>query len=262
MKNHLIAFFTLFLPFGATAQIEPTPPPPIAYDYIREADVFWQKRIWRVIDTRMKQNLPFAYPKEPLAGILISAVQEGALQPYDPFYGDEFSEVLSRKAIQDMLYRVDSIWTISPFPPYNDTLIVTESKLDPLTVTKFRVKEDWIFDEERSEMVVRIIGIAPVRDVMDPTTGEKRGESIMFWINYPEARQFLSQHFAFNTGNDFIRHTWEGIFEMRFFDSYIVKEDNVHDREISSYASGIDAVLESERIKQELMSFEHELWTY
>ena len=33
----------------------------IPYDHIREADVFWQKRIWRVIDSREKMNLPFRY---------------------------------------------------------------------------------------------------------------------------------------------------------------------------------------------------------
>lgn len=27
----------------------------IPYDYLREADIFWQKRIWRVIDTREKR---------------------------------------------------------------------------------------------------------------------------------------------------------------------------------------------------------------
>ena len=29
------------------------------YDHVREADVFWEKRIWRVIDVREKMNLPF-----------------------------------------------------------------------------------------------------------------------------------------------------------------------------------------------------------
>ena len=31
----------------------------IPYDFIREADVFWSKRIWRSIDVREKMNLPF-----------------------------------------------------------------------------------------------------------------------------------------------------------------------------------------------------------
>ena len=32
----------------------------LPYDHVREADIFWEKRIWRVIDIREKMNLPFA----------------------------------------------------------------------------------------------------------------------------------------------------------------------------------------------------------
>ena len=33
---------------------------PLAYDHIREADVFWAKRVWRVIDTREKNEFGFS----------------------------------------------------------------------------------------------------------------------------------------------------------------------------------------------------------
>jgi 23S rRNA A2030 N6-methylase RlmJ len=46
------------------------------------------------------------------------------------------------------------------------------------------------------------------------------------------------------------------------FSSYIYKVDNQYDRKISEYATGIDAILESERIKEELFSFEQQLWEY
>lgn len=46
------------------------------------------------------------------------------------------------------------------------------------------------------------------------------------------------------------------------FGSYIIKESNVYDRYISSYTTGIDALLESERIKNDIFIFEHDLWEY
>src|ERR1700752_3486774 len=37
---------------------------PIQYTYLRESDVMWEKRVWRDIDMREKQNLPLYYPIE------------------------------------------------------------------------------------------------------------------------------------------------------------------------------------------------------
>ena len=42
----------------------------LPYDHVREADIFWEKRIWRVIDIREKMNLPFAYPERPFFSIV------------------------------------------------------------------------------------------------------------------------------------------------------------------------------------------------
>lgn len=265
MKYNLLLSCLVGSAFTLCAQTnEPTPPRIVLqHDYIREADIFWKKRIWRVIDTRLKLNLPFANPKQPLVSLMIKGIEEGVLTPYDHSAGDGFEARLSDGDWNRLMHSVDTIWIPNPRDPGGpDTPIVFPRTFNPSTVTKFRIKEDWIFDEERSEMVVRIVGIAPVRDVMDPNTGEKRGESILFWLNYEEARPFLASHFAFNPQNDFIKPTWDDVFEMRLFESYIVKEDNELDREIQEYASGVDAILESDRIEAELFAFEHELWNY
>jgi len=72
----------------------------------------------------------------------------------------------------------------------------------------------------------------------------------------------LAKEEVFNPGNDWQHYSWEDLLEMRRFESYIYKESNVHDRNIQEYATAIDAQLESERIKQEIMEKEHDLWNY
>jgi hypothetical protein len=73
-------------------------------------------------------------------------------------------------------------------------------------------------------------------------------------------------HYAFanvevyNRQNDAERRTLEDIFWKRMFGSYIYKETNVFDRIIDEYAQGIDALMESERIKEEIFLLEHDLW--
>ena len=59
-----------------------------------------------------------------------------------------------------------------------------------------------------------------------------------------------------------MRLSYDEIFWKRLFNSYIYKEENVYDRRISQYATGVDALLEAERIKIEMQSFEEDLWEY
>ena len=38
----------------------------VPYEYVREADVAWSKRVWRVIDLREKFNHPLYYPLDDI----------------------------------------------------------------------------------------------------------------------------------------------------------------------------------------------------
>ena len=109
--------------------------------------------------------------------------------------------------------------------------------------------------------MVRIIGIAPIMEDFD-ASGNYRGDMTMYWIPYASLRDMLATHEVFNAQNDSQHYSWEDLFEMRRFESYIYKESNVYDRNIQEYASGVDAQLESDRIKQEIFEKEHDVWEY
>jgi hypothetical protein len=40
------------------------------------------------------------------------------------------------------------------------------------------------------------------------------------------------------------------------------KESNVYDRRIESYRTGVDALWESEKIKEEIRTVEHDVWSF
>src|SRR5579871_435802 len=89
----------------------------IPYDYVREADVFWAKRIWRTIDVREKLNLPFKYPPLPLIQIIHTAAKNGELTVYDPSIGpeaDQFKLVLNVDAVKNIGERLDTVTQIDP----------------------------------------------------------------------------------------------------------------------------------------------------
>lgn len=234
----------------------------IPYDYIREADVFWAKRIWRIVDVREKMNLPFKYPQQPLSEIVHTAAKNGELTVYDNnvLNGDQFKQVLSVDDVKKLGERKDTVMQINPITLEEES-VVQQTEFDPGKVVKYRLKEDWFFDEETSTQMCRIIGIAPVMEDYD-ATGNYRGDMTMYWIYYPDLRPILAKYEVFNPKNDAVRMSWEDLFEARFFESYIYKESNVYDRNIQEYATGMDGLLESDVIKQRMFEMEHDLWNY
>jgi gliding motility associated protien GldN len=84
-----------------------------------------------------------------------------------------------------------------------------------------------------------------------------------FWVYFPEIRPLLANHEVFNESNDAQRVSFDDYFMQRRFNSFIFRESNVYNnRPINSYALGMDALLEAERIKMWLFDFEHDLWEY
>lgn len=231
----------------------------LPYDHIREADIFWEKRIWRVIDIREKMNLPFAYPERPFFSILMDAATGGEITVYST-EDDKFSSRLTPDEVASMGATIDTVITFDP-ETYEEQMQVVRNDINPEDVKRFRMKEVWFFDEETSTLQVRVLGIAPLIDKTDEN-GNFLYEKPMFWVYYPEAREILSREKVFNVGNDASPITWEDLVEMRFFSSYIYKESNVRDRRIQDYLTGVDLLLEADKIKQEIFNFEHDLWSY
>lgn len=235
---------------------------PLPYEYVREADVMWSKKIWRTIDTRQKMNLPFTYPQRPLAQILHTAAMRGDIKAYDPNVdnADQFKKVMSTSDVAGIGVHVDTIIVLNPETLEEEIKIVrTEFTWDQ--VKKYKIKEIWFFDTKTSSMQVRILGIAPVMEDKD-ANGNVRGDRTMYWLYYPDLRDMLAKEEAFVPGNDQKALSWEDMMESRRFESYIYKESNVYDRAIVEYASGKDIQLEADRIKNEMMEYEHDLWSY
>ncbi len=232
----------------------------LAYQPIRESDIFWEKRVWRIIDVREKMNLPFAYPEEPFFRILSDAAANGEMPVYSTD-DDKFTKRLSTDDVLSMLSKTDTIVTFDP-ETYEEKVQIVRNDINWADVKRFRIKEIWYFDKETSTMQVRILGIAPLIDVKD-SEGNFRYEKVMFWVYYPQARELFARHRVFTLGgNTNATISWEDLFEMRYFASFIIKESNVYDRRIEDYARGVDALWESDRIKNQIFNFEHDLWQY
>lgn len=219
------------------------------YPALREADVAWERRVWRVIDLADASNAPLSASNVEgtvclsLMDVIPHGLRdEGGITAYDPGeHGtdDAFRVPLSRERLRMMLQALDT--------------------LPPSAIGRFMLKEDWILDKHRSEMEVRIIGLAPMIAVRGEL-GELMGYRPMFWLYYPECRQLLAWWVALRGADGVL--TYEAILDQRRFRGSITKVSNVHDRGVTGTRTGIDALIESEALRERLMNLGFDLWHY
>lgn len=236
---------------------------PIQYTYLRESDVMWEKRVWRDIDMREKQNLPLYYPIETntcrtsLFQVLTKNILNGNITA---FADEDFLQPYERSVIRNKLVKLDTVNEIIYKEDGTEILIetpVADSTSIYAKVLRFRVKEDWFFDKQKSGLESRIIGLAAYE-----YDAEKEGFKELFWVYFPACRPYFARNDVYNFKNDAERRSLDDIFWKRQFASVIVKESNVYDRYINEYEKGIGALLEADKIKYNLFTWEHDLWNY
>lgn len=222
----------------------------VPYPSLREADVMWERRVWRVVDLGQPQNAAWRAPTGHVGGcyslfaiIRNGLLLEGAITAFDAGPAgkdDAFQRTMDPDALVELLDGPEG---------------VQESE-----ATRYMIKEDWIFDKQRGTMDVRIIGLAPMREVRGED-GELRGHALLFWLHFPECRPLFARWLAFRDvdGTD---HSFEELFAARRFRGTILKVGNAMYRSTDEYKIGLDALLEAEGVREQLFQLHFDLWNY
>ncbi|MBD3749923.1 MAG: gliding motility protein GldN [Sphingobacteriales bacterium] len=175
-------------------------------------------------------------------------------------------------------------------PTLIDTLINTQigqftsrqyGDMKGLSKLCLRIVEDWYFDTNRSEFKSFIFAVGLMyagrnvllgipkndasKDLSNP--GIKLGEagagmSPLFWVNYPTIRDYLCKFRVYNQ-NEKIRYSFDDVFQLRYFSSLIIEESNPDGYKLAErpdLKSGLDKLLEADRIKRSLIQFEQNMW--
>jgi gliding motility associated protien GldN len=236
---------------------------PVPYTYTREGDVVWKKTVWRELHLKEKQNQQLYYPLEylpcriSLFQIMSKYILSGKIIPFED---ENFNKPLSSEQINKMLRSPTEVVSIVYDEKANeipDTLQGFDSTSIFANVLKVRLREDWFYNKQSSSKEVRTVAMGFYEYVEN-----KEAFKELFWVYFPSTRKYLAKYRAYNPKNENDISSFDDIFRRREFASVITKESNVYDREIGEYCKGLDAVLESDRVKYDIFKWEHDLWNY
>lgn len=248
---------------------------PLAYGYVHDRDILMSRTTWEVIDLGEKINFPLYFPidtanigpeRRSLYDVLIKGIKKGKItEVYSDSY---FNTKKSFKDITASLSRIDTTDAgreqLNAGSKISPEYIVQQD-LTAQDVTQYKIKGVWYFDKRQSELKYRLLGICPVTPDVYTMNSEDPDFIELFWVFFPDARETLYRATAFNEKNSSMPITFDQILNSRRFNSVIYREENVYgDRDIKDYMkeNAQNQLLESDRVKDKIRSFEQDMWNY
>ena len=265
------------------AQLNSDNDKPLPYGYVHDRDVLMGKTIWEFIDIDERINFPLYYPidtafvgkdRRSLFDVLVKNIKNGKITEV---YADDYFNI--KKSIGDMASTFTYIDTIpaghDEINNYYDDYKSGKKVLDPQYINKtelgadfiagYKIKGYWYFDKRQGELKYRLLAICPVAPEAREIGKDNPDVIDLFWVYFPAARDVLHEAKAFNDKNSAMPLTFDHLLNSRRFNGVIYKEENVYgDREIQQYMKDNSQMqlLESERIKEKIRSFESDMWNY
>ena len=220
----------------------PVPVPvrvPVPCELTRDTNLAWKKRVCREIEVYELKNAPLrSNNANSFAAILLSGIKSGALKAYSN-HDTTFSTPLSLAAI-DTLTQCDAnnlsilartylnnVSKHSGDTTIKDTAFIASCTY-PQQVEFYHIKEKWTFDRRGGQMLVQIEAVAPAAYV----NGKKMP---LFWLHYPDIRNYLSNYKIDNLQNDKDSYSWDVYFESRKFSSKVTSASDPFFEELHTY---------------------------
>jgi len=256
---------------------------PLPYGYVHDRDVLMGKMIWEFIDIDERVNFPLYYPidtafvgkeRRSLFDVLVKNIKNGKIT--EVYVDDYFNTKKSFKDMESSFTYIDTIDAgkdeINNFyDDYKsgkkvlDPQYINKKELDASYISGYKIKGYWYFDKRQGELKYRLIALCPVTPEARDAGNENADVIDLFWVYFPSIRDILHEAKAFNDKNSAMPITFDHLLNSRRFNGEIYKEENVYgDREIQQYMkdNAQNQLLESERVKEKIRSFESDMWNY
>lgn len=258
----------------------------VDYEYVDDKNILWSKVVYEFIDLNERLNFPLLFPvndtkyddtRKSLWRVIRENIENGKISEVYDSNNDNFTEAsrIIGKDSTDLEANIYKNYNISDIykSKYVPESFVPREVASSADIFGYVIKGVWYFDKIHAELRYRLLAIQPYgKDLKTSVDGEET-ETGYFWIWYPSIREILDKHLVFNDKNNNNRISFDELLINRRFSSYIYKYDNVYgDREIRDYIRQRDnesyaqwqtrIIMESERIKKEILDFEIDMWGY
>ncbi len=264
---------------------------------IHRSDIMWQKTVIRAVDLREKQNEPIFSKNKQITKIIIEAAKAGELKIWktdsldrgQPLTLEEFLKNIQIPS-EEVQYSdeelefmdtggEEDLGASDPWGDFGDDTgggeeeVVEEAATNsveyyqPIDLYQLEIKEDQIFDKQRSRMYYDMLSIT-IKVPADHPLNIKGIEIPAGSFSYKElvTKVFKNNPNAiwYNPYNDAEHRTLADAFELRLFSSYIIKVSNPADDYLVDIYGGDQwtGIMASQWKSYELLEYEHNLWEF
>jgi gliding motility associated protien GldN len=256
---------------------------PLPYGYVHDRDVLMGKTIWEFVDVDERINFPLYYPidtnfvgkeRRSLFDVLVKNIKNGKIT--EVYVDDYFNTKKSYKDMESSFTYIDTLdigkdEINNYYDDYKsgkkvlDPQYINKKELDASYISGYKIKGYWYFDKRQGELKYRLLALCPVTPEARDAGNDNADVIDLFWVYFPAVRDILHEAKAFNDKNSAMPITFDHLLNSRRFSGEIYKEENVYgDREIQQYMKDNSQMqlLESERVKEKIRSFESDMWNY
>lgn len=245
---------------------------PLSVRPIHVSDIMWKKSIIRAIDLREKQNKPLFSRNKEITRLLMDASTAGDLTLYA---NDSLDRKLTIDEFNEAMLIPSDVAPLSEeerqiLRESGDTAAFASGDAAfyfPTDIYQMEIKEDLIFDKQRSRLYYDIIAVT-IFVPADHPQNIKGIQQVIASYSYKELADKLFKDnpkaIWFNVQNDQQHKNLADAFDLRLFSSYIIKVSNPYDSYLVDVYGGDQqkGIMASQWAAMEILEFEHNLWEF
>lgn len=277
LLSALILFLVGFISVESIAQEEKALYNDMSVYPIPYANQMFKRTIWRRMDLKEKQNRPFFSTSNEITRIIIDAVNNGLIYPYED---DSLNKRMSKEQFLENLKlptdeEDDFGATDAGFGDdaggwgdsgWGDEEATTPSVqyYDATQLNIIRIKEDMIFDHVRSRLYWDVQSLELIIPATEVATGIEKSVGVFAYKDLEKLfRSMPDRAIWYNRQNTAHHRNMADAFLLRLFNARVVKVSNPRNDWIQDISPDQRAALiKSQQEEQRLIEYEHNLWEF